>query len=71
MYKFRGDKNQYTCYMTYEQYTNFRELSIVEKCKVIEKNKQNYENYKNEIQKALDLAMKNDTSHMCRLSECV
>ena len=71
MYKFINDKKGYTCYMTFEQYVNFRELPIVEKCKVIKKNQQNFEDYKIEIQKAINLAVKNDTSHMRKLSECV
>ena len=57
--------------MTFEQYVNFRELPIVEKCKVTKKNQQNFEDYKIEIQKAINLAVKNDTSHMRKLSECV
>lgn len=55
--------------MTYEQYANFRKLPIVKECEVVDENQKNIENYKNELQKALDQAVKNDTSHIRALSE--
>ena len=68
-YKFNEDKKFYTCTLTYEQYNNFKKLPIVEECRVINKGKTNMENYMNEMQIALDMAVKNDTSHIRKLSQ--
>ncbi len=70
-YKFKEDSKFHTCILTYEQYKNFRKLPIVKECEVVKKNENNLENYKNEMQKALDLAVKNDISHIQKLSEVV
>ena len=68
-YKFKKDKKFYTCILTYEQYNNFKKLPIVRECKVIKNYEKNIEDYKNEMQQALNLAAKNDTSHIRKLSE--
>ena len=70
-YKFKEDKKFYTCKLTYEQYKNFRKLPIVQECEVIKKDQKNIEEYKNEMQKAINLAAKNDTTHIQKLSEIV
>lgn len=70
-YKFKEDSKQYTCTLTYEQYKNFRALPIIEECEIIKKYEENLENYKNEMQEALKLAVKKDTSHIRKLSKIV
>ena len=67
-YQFIGDANVYACIVTYDQYINFKKLPIIQSCEII-KESQSIENYMNEIQKALDMAVKNDTSHIRNLSE--
>ncbi len=68
-YKFKEDKEYYICTVTYQQYKNFKKLPIVVECEVIKEDEENVEEYKNEMQKALNLAAKNDTSHIKKLSE--
>ncbi len=68
-YKFTDEKKYYTCTVTFEQYKNFKELPIIQECEVIKKNQKNLDEYKKEMERALDLAVKNDTSHIRRLSE--
>ena len=68
-YKFKEDKKYYTCTVTYEQYKNFRKLPIVKECNAIKKAEKIFESHQDEMQKALDLAAKNDTSHIKKLSE--
>ena len=70
-YKFKEDVKYYTCILTYEQYKNFKKLPIVQECEIIKKDQKNIEEYKNEMQKALNFASKNDTSHIQKLSEIV
>lgn len=70
-YKFKEDKKFFTCILTYEQYKNFRKLPIVQECEVIKKDQKNIEEYKNEMQKAINLAAKNDTSQILKLSKIV
>lgn len=69
-YRFVDDEKFYTCYMTYEQHKNFKKLPILKECKVVKESKKNILVYKNEMQEALNLAAKNDTSHIRKLSEC-
>ena len=70
-YKFKEDSNFYSCVVTYEQYKNFKNLPIIEECEVVNNNQKNIESYQNEMQKALDLAVKNDSSHIRKLSDIV
>jgi Nitrosopumilus output domain 1 len=65
------DEKYYTCFMTFDQYMNFKNLPIVRECNVLKKNPEDYDDYVKEMQKAIDLAVKNDTSHIRRLSENV
>lgn len=69
MYRFMEDKKFYTCYVTHKQYKNFKELLIVKECMVVKRNQKNLEDYNDEMQKALDLAAKNDITHILKLSE--
>lgn len=68
-YKFKEDPVLYTCVLTYDQYKNFKELPIIQDCEIIKKDAKNIVAYKNEMQIALNLAAKNDVSHIQRLSE--
>jgi len=68
-YKFKEDKKFYTCTVTHEQFMNFKKLPIVKECEIIKNNEENIEKYKNEMQEALNLAAKNDTTHIRMLSE--
>jgi len=70
-YTFKEDSKSYTCILTYDQYKNFKELPIVKDCKIIKNDEENIESYKNEMQEALNLAAKNDTSHIQKLSQMV
>jgi CheY-like chemotaxis protein len=69
-YKFKDDNNLYSCVTTYEQYMNFRLIPIVQECKIV-KNEQKTLVNQNEIQKAIKLALENDTSHIRKLYEIV
>jgi len=68
-YKFKEDKKFYTCIVTHEQFKNFKKLPIVKECEIIKNDEKNIEKYKNEMQDALNLAAKNDTTHIRTLSE--
>ena len=68
-YKFKDDKKFFSCVVTYEQFKNFKKLPIVKECEVIKKVAKNVEEYKNEMQRALNLAAENDTSHIKKLSQ--
>ncbi len=70
-YKFKDDSDYYECAVTYEQFKKFKKLPIVLECEVQKDDEQNVEDYKNEMQEALNLAAKNDTSHMKKLSKIV
>jgi len=49
----------------------FQKLPIIQECKIYRKNHKNLDNYTNEMQKALELVMKNDSSHIKKLSKIV
>ena len=71
-YRFKEDDKVYTCFVTYDQYTNFKKLPIIQECIVLKKNqKEDHDEYVKEMQKALNSAVKNDTSHVRKLSEVV
>ena len=70
-YKFMEDKKFYTCVVTHEQFKNFKKLPIVKECEIIKDDEKNVEEYMNEMQEALNLAAKNDTSHIRMLSQIV
>jgi len=68
-YKFQNDTKFYTCIVTYMQFQNFRDLPIVKECEIIKDEQKNFDDCINEMQEALSLAAKNDTSHIKKLSE--
>ncbi len=69
-YKFKNDNNLYSCVTTYEQYMNFRIIPIIQECKIV-KNEQKTLVNQNEVEKAIKLALQNETSHIRKLSEIV
>jgi len=71
MYKFAGDEKPRTCYVTFEQYRNFKKLPNLEECSVVKRNQKNLEAYEKEMQDAINTAVKNDTGHIRKLSENV
>lgn len=70
-YKFKKEENSYSCTATYEQYRNLKKLPIIDTCGIVDSKEKNKESDINEMQKALDLAFKNDRSHIRDLSEIV
>jgi len=70
-YNFSGDVEFHTCYVTYEQYQNFKNLPSIDTCTILKESKKDFEDYVKAMQRAIDLAVKNDTSHILKLSECV
>ncbi len=69
-YKFKGDEKSYLCVVTPEQYENLKKLPIIGECKII-REEQNMTNYKDEMQKAINSAVKNNTTHIRKLSEII
>ena len=63
------DVKLYTCFVDYEQYKNLKALPIIKECTVLKRNQKDYDDYIKEMQKAINLLAKNDTSHIRKLSE--
>ena len=70
-YSFKDDPKSYTCVMTHDQYKNLKELPILQECKILKNDEENIEAYKQEMQKALNLAAENDLTHIQKLSQLV
>jgi len=70
-YKFKEEESVYSCMATYEQYRNLKKLPIIDRCEIIDNEIENKELDLNEMQKALDLAFKNDKNYIRNLSEVV
>ena len=71
MYKFSNEEKQYTCYMTYEQYCNFKKLPSVQNITIVKRNQIEMKEYKDEMQHAINKAVENNSTHIKRLSENV
>ena len=69
-YKFTDDKKYYTCDLTVEQFKNFKELPMIDTCEIL-KNTKEYKEYQEKMQRAINLAVKNNSTHILRLSENV
>lgn len=67
-YRFKEDVNLYTCTVNYQQYRNFKLLPIMDECDIASTQK-NTELFYNEMENALNMASKNDVSHIRNLSE--
>ncbi|MGY5147863.1 MAG: response regulator [Candidatus Nitrosopumilus sp. bin_7KS] len=70
-YSFKDDPNSYTCIMTHDQYKNFKDLPVLQESKILKNDEDNVEAYKQEMQKALNLAAENDLTHIQKLSQQV
>ncbi len=57
LYKFMEDRKFHTCYVSYDQYKNFKKLSIIRECKIIKRNQEKYEKY---IDQRIDQEVKCD-----------
>lgn len=68
-YKFQDEANIHYCIVSYEQYRNFCALPIIQECKIIKGNQASTKKNLDEIQNALNMAFKKDTSHIRKLSE--
>ena len=68
-YKFQDEANIHYCIVSYEQYRNFCALPIIQECKIIKGNQASTKKNLDEIQNALNMAFKQDTSHIRKLSE--
>ncbi len=68
-YKFEDEATIHHCVVSYEQYQNFRALPIIQECTIIKGNQTTTKKNLAEIQNALDMAYKKDTSHIRKLSE--
>jgi two-component system chemotaxis response regulator CheY len=71
LYIFLGEDNHHTCQLTYVQYKNFRKLPIIRECIIVKRNQKDLEDYKGEMQDALNLAANNDITHIQKLSQIV
>ena len=69
-YQFKDDGKSYSCVVTREQYENFKKLPSILECKII-KEEPNVSDYQEDMQKAINLAVKNNTTHIRKLSEIV
>jgi len=67
-YKFKENVNLYICTVNYQQYRNFKLLPVIEECEISPTQK-NTQLPSNGMQNALDLAIKNDVTHIRNLSE--
>ncbi|HEY5736103.1 MAG TPA: response regulator [Nitrosopumilus sp.] len=70
-YSFNDDSKSYACLITLEQYKNFKKLPVIAECKITKNEEKNMKLHEDEMQKALDLAAKNDISHIQKLSQIV
>lgn len=70
-YSFKDDSQSYTCLLTFDQYKNFKNLPVIAECKILKNEESNTELYEEEMQKALNLAAKNDVSHIQKLSQMI
>ena len=70
-YVFKDDPKSYTCIMTNDQYKNFKELPVLQECKILKNDEENIEAYQQDMQKALNLAAENDFTHIQKLSQLV
>jgi CheY-like chemotaxis protein len=70
-YRFKDDSNLYSCIVTYQQYRNFKKLPVIQECNIAQTEQESSESHETKIQNALNLAVKNDTTHIRNLSEVV
>jgi hypothetical protein len=68
---FKYNPKSYTCVLTHDQYKNFKELPVLQECKILKNDEANIKAYTQEMQKALNLAAENDFTHIQKLSQLV
>lgn len=68
-YRFKDESTFYSCIVSYQQYQNFRRLPVITECRIIDQDVLSSPDMINEIQKALDNAFENNTSHIRKLSD--
>lgn len=69
MYKFLDEETTYICYMTHKQYINFQTLPAVTDVTILKRNQSEMKEYEDEMERSLDAAFANSTSHIRNLSE--
>ena len=69
MYKFTNDDTSYVCYVTHKQYINFKNLPSIKEITILKSNQIEMKEYEDEMQRSIDVAFTNNTSHIKRLSE--
>ena len=69
LYKLLNDDTSYICYMTHSQYDNFKKLPSVTKITILKRNQTEMKEYGDEMQRSIDAAFANSTSHIKKLSE--
>lgn len=67
-YKFADEEKYNTCVLTADQFKNFRVLPMIDTCKIL-KNTREYKEYQEKMQMAINLAVKNNSTHILKLSE--
>ncbi|WP_428324625.1 hypothetical protein [Nitrosopumilus sp.] len=67
-YKFKDDSQFYSCIVTYPQYINFRNLSVIDECEITNKDEVLQQSMHNEIEEALYMACKNELTPIKKLS---
>ena len=70
-YSFKDDATSYTCLLTFDQYKNFKNLPIIQECKILQNNEDDVQLYKEEMEKALNMAAQNDITHIQKLSQII
>lgn len=67
-FKFKDQKDGFRAVMTKDQFTNLKELPIIEYCEIVQKLGIKVESeYEKRLEKKLALALKNDKSHVKNL----
>lgn len=69
MYTFQDEDVSYTCYMTHAQYINFKKLPTIKEIVILKRNQLEMKQYEEEMQRSIDEAFANSTSHIKHLSD--
>ena len=55
--------------MTHKQYINFKDLPSIDEISILKRNQMEMKQYEDEMQRSIDEAFTNNTSHIKRLSD--
>lgn len=69
MYKFQDEDTSYSCYMTHAQYIEFQKLPAIKEIIILKRNQIEMKQYEDEMQRSIDEAFANNTSHIKHLSD--